>query len=110
IGIYLVAIVAVSQFAALVKFFPYNLALTLGHYDFASKGIGGWEAYRNSIRLALGVSFVGTAVVFVGAYFVEKGRGAHGARAVFQFLAMLPMAVPGLVLGLAYIFFFHDPP
>src|SRR3546814_10015195 len=30
-------------------------------------------------------------------------------RAAFQFLAMTPMAVPGLVLGLAYIFFFNDP-
>jgi iron(III) transport system permease protein len=109
IGTYLVAIVAVSQFAALVKFFPYNLSLTLSHYDFASKGIGGWEAYRNSIRMALGVALIGTVVVFVGAYMVDKGRGFRGARTAFQFLAMLPMAVPGMVLGLAYIFFFNDP-
>ena len=48
-------------------------------------------------------------VVFVGAYVVEKGRGFAGAGRGFQFLAMLPMAVPGMVLGLAYIFFFNDP-
>jgi len=48
-------------------------------------------------------------VVFVGAYLAEKGRGFLAGRAVFQFLAMLPMAVPGLVLGLAYIFFFNHP-
>jgi iron(III) transport system permease protein len=48
-------------------------------------------------------------VVFVGAYLVEKGRGLRWARTGFQFLAMLPMAVPGMVLGLAYIFFFNDP-
>jgi iron(III) transport system permease protein len=40
---------------------------------------------------------------------VEKGRGFRWARTGFQFLAMLPMAVPGMVLGLAYIFFFNDP-
>ncbi len=51
----------------------------------------------------------GTSVVFVGAYLVDKGRGFRAGRAVFQFLAMLPMAVPGMVLGLAYIFFFNDP-
>jgi iron(III) transport system permease protein len=51
---------------------------------------------------------VGTAIVFVGAYLVEKGRGFRGMRVVFQLLAMLPMAVPGMVLGLAYIFFFND--
>ena len=30
-------------------------------------------------------------------------------RGVVQFLAFLPMAVPGLVLGLGYIFFFNAP-
>ena len=109
IGVYLVAIVAVSQFAALVKFFPYNLSVTLAHYDFESRGIGGWGAYRHSIELALATSVLGTAIVFVGAYLVEKGRGLRWGRAVFHFLAMLPMAVPGMVLGLAYIFFFNDP-
>ncbi|MGH7354350.1 MAG: putative 2-aminoethylphosphonate ABC transporter permease subunit [Candidatus Rokuibacteriota bacterium] len=109
IGVFLLGIVAVSQFAALVKFFPYNLSLTLAHYDFDVKGGGGWGSYYNSIRLGLLTAVVGTAVVFVGAYLVEKGRGFAFGRAVFQFLAMLPMAVPGLVLGLSYIFFFNDP-
>jgi iron(III) transport system permease protein len=109
VGVYLVAIVAVSQFAALVKFFPYNLSLTLAHYDFDSRGIGGWGAYRNSIQLALLTSVIGTGLVFVGAYVVDKGRGFRWGRIAFQFLAMLPMAVPGMVLGLAYIFFFNDP-
>jgi len=109
IAVYLVSIVAVSQFAALVKFFPYNLSLTLAHYDFDSRGIGGWDAYRNSLKLAFFTAVAGTSVVFVGAYLVDKGRGFRAGRAVFQFLAMLPMAVPGMVLGLAYIFFFNDP-
>ena len=109
VGVFLLGIVAVSQFAALVTFFPYNLSVTLTHYDFDRKGGGGWSSYANSIRLALMTGVVGTAIVFAGAYLVEKGRGFAAGRAVFQFLAMLPMAVPGLVLGLAYIFFFNDP-
>jgi iron(III) transport system permease protein len=109
VGALLLGIVAVSQFAALVKFFPYNLGFTLAHYDFDRKGGGGWGSYFNSIRLGLLTALAGTGVVFVGAYLVEKGRGFALGRAVFQFLAMLPMAVPGLVLGLAYIFFFNDP-
>src|SRR5262245_967236 len=109
IGIFLVGIVAVSQFGALVKFWPYNLAPTLAHYDFDQKGGGGWQSYYNSIRLALYTAIFGTVVVFVGAYLVEKSRGLRWARTGFQFLAMLPMAVPGMVLGLAYIFFFNDP-
>jgi iron(III) transport system permease protein len=109
VAVFLVGIVAVSQYAALVKFFPYNLTLTLAHYDFDQKGGGGWQSYGNSIRMALGTAVAGTAIVFAGAYLVEKGRGFRWGRAAFHFLAMLPMAVPGLVLGLAYIFFFNDP-
>jgi iron(III) transport system permease protein len=109
IGVFLVGIIAVSQFGALVKFWPYNLAPTLLHYDFDRKGGGGWQSYYNSIRLALCTAVAGTVIVFVGAYLVEKSRGLRWARTGFQFLAMLPMAVPGMVLGLAYIFFFNDP-
>jgi len=109
VGFALLSIVAVSQFAAVVRFFPYNLTLTWAHYDFDQKGGGGWASYYNSIRLALLTSVVGTFVVFVGAYLVEKARGFALGRGLFHFLAMLPMAVPGLVLGLAYIFFFNAP-
>ncbi len=109
VGFALLSIVAVSQFAAVVKFFPYNLTLTWAHYEFDQKGGGGWASYYNSIRLALLTSVVGTFVVFVGAYLVEKARGFALGRGLFHFLAMLPMAVPGLVLGLAYIFFFNAP-
>ena len=56
--------------------------------------------------MALYTGVIGTAVIFCGAYLVEKGRGVRLGRSVLQFLAMIPLAVPGMVLGLAYIFFF----
>jgi iron(III) transport system permease protein len=108
-GLAILSIVAISQFAAIVKFFPYNLTLTMAHYDFDQKGGGGWASYYNSIRLAFLTGVIGTVVVFAGAYLVEKARGFALGRGIFHFLAMLPMAVPGLVLGLAYIFFFNHP-
>ena len=47
----------------------------------------------------------GTAIVFTGAYLVEKTKVMPGGRMLAHLLAMLPMAVPGLVLGLGYVFF-----
>jgi iron(III) transport system permease protein len=47
--------------------------------------------------------------VFLGAYLLEKTRGLAALRPALRFMAMLPMAVPGLVLGLGYIFFFNAP-
>jgi iron(III) transport system permease protein len=109
VGVFLLGLVAVSQYAALVRFWPYDLSFTLAQYDFDVRDGGGWGAYGNSIRLALYTAVVGTVIVFVGAYLAEKSRGFGAARAGFQLLAIVPMAVPGLVLGLAYIFFFNDP-
>ena len=109
VSFFLIGMLAVCQYAALVKFYPYDLSLGLHNYQFDLMDGGGWDSYTNSIRLALYTGFFGTIIVFSGAYLVEKGRGFDQGRALFQFLAMMPMAVPGLVLGLAYIFFFNHP-
>ena len=37
----------------------------------------------------------GTVIVFVGAYLVEKTKDFAIGRSAVQFLAMLPLAVPG---------------
>ncbi len=109
VAVFIVGILAVCQFAALVKLWPYDLSPSLRNYDFDRTDGGGWESYGNSIRLALYTAGIGTALVFVGAYLVEKTQGFRSGRTLFQFLAMMPMAIPGMVLGLAYIFFFNDP-
>lgn len=106
---FLIGMLAVCQYAALIKFYPYDLSLSLVNYAFDLMDGGGWDSYWNSIQLASYTAVIGTTVVFTGAFLVEKGRGFRLGRALFQFLAMMPMAVPGLVLGLAYIFFFNHP-
>lgn len=109
VAIFIVGIIAVCQFAALIKFWPYDLSLSLRNYNFDLMDGGGWGAYKNSIVLGLLTAIIGTIVVFLGAYMVEKTKGFEKGRAMFQMLAMLPMAIPGMVLGLAYIFFFNNP-
>jgi len=52
---------------------------------------------------------LGASIIFAGAYLVEKTPRFRAVRSGVQFLALLPLAVPGLVLGLGYIFFFNAP-
>jgi iron(III) transport system permease protein len=109
IALFIVGMLAVCQFAALVKFWPYDLSLSLKNFQFDRMDGGGWGSYFNSIELALLTAIIGTSVIFFGAYLVEKCNGFWAGRALFQMFAMLPMAIPGMVLGLAYIFFFNNP-
>ncbi|MEE8145585.1 MAG: putative 2-aminoethylphosphonate ABC transporter permease subunit [Kiloniellales bacterium] len=105
----ILCMLGMAQYAALIKFWPYNLELTFENYNFDLANGGGWDSYFNSIRMSLYTAVVGTVIIFFGAYLVEKGRGFMAGRSTFHAVAMLPLAVPGMALGLAYIFFFNHP-
>lgn len=104
IGFYLTAV-----YASLVKVWPYTLTLGLWHYHFTGTGGGGYAAFFNSIRMSLYSAVFGTVVTFCAAYLIEKTRQMNSLRQTAYFLAILPLALPGLVIGLAYIFFFNAP-
>jgi iron(III) transport system permease protein len=109
IAFLVLAMLGMAIFASFASFWPYNLKPSLRHYTMglvdAEVGVG----FVNSLKMAAGTAFFGTALVFCGAYLLEKTRGMDGLRGIVRLLAMLPMAVPGLVLGLGYIFFFNEP-
>ena len=102
---FIAAIYAVILVSSLVHRWPYNFGLTLKHYDFDTAG--GYRSLWNSIRVAALTAVAGTALAFVGGYVVEKCRTA--ASGPLYLLSVLPVSVPGMVLGLAYIFTFNAP-
>jgi iron(III) transport system permease protein len=109
IALAILAILGMAVFASFARLWPYNLAPTLKNYAFDMMDGGGWSSYRNSLVLAALTAIIGTAVVFLGAYLIEKTPRVKALRGLGQLLAIVPLAVPGLVLGLGYIFFFNAP-
>ncbi len=105
----IIGILGTAAWASFIKFWPYNLTFDLGNYAFNRFETAGWLPYWNSLRLAAWTALAGTAIVFAGAYLQEKTKGLQIVRSIAQLFAMLPLAVPGLVLGLSYIFFFNNP-
>jgi iron(III) transport system permease protein len=105
----MLAMFLMAVFASFATLWPYNLAPSLAHYVSGLVDAELGDAMINSLKLAGCTAVIGTAVVFVGAYLLEKTHGMDWARQLVRLLAMLPMAVPGLVLGLGYIFFFNAP-
>ncbi|EGR3219622.1 putative 2-aminoethylphosphonate ABC transporter permease subunit [Vibrio parahaemolyticus] len=108
ISIAVLAVLGMAVYGSLVTFWPWNKALTLNNYNFAEMSTYGWSPFFNSLTLAGWTALIGTAVIFVGAYCIEKGRAFGPVRQAMQMLSVVPMAVPGMVLGLGYIFYFND--
>src|SRR5712671_6041403 len=88
---------------SLVARWPYNFTPTLRHYRFDT--VDGYAPLWNSVYVAALTAVVGTVLTFVGAYVVEKCR-ATGSGLLYL-LSVLPVSIPGMVLGLAYIFTFN---
>jgi len=107
IGGLIAAVLGVAVWGSFITYWPYNLSLSLKNYNFAEFEPNGYGPYFASLQMAAITAILGTAIIFSGAYLIEKGQGFATGRAFAQLLAMLPMAVPGLVLGLGYVFFIN---
>lgn len=105
----LLVIVAVSIWGSFIRFWPYNLSLTLDNYDFTRFDTAGWQSVWLSVKLSLITALVGAALIFIIAYSLERGPPRSLLAAPLRFLTTIPLAVPGLVLGLAFIIFFNHP-
>jgi iron(III) transport system permease protein len=103
----MLVILGVAAWGSFVTYWPYNLSLSLRNYDFANFDPSGWAPFANALKMAGMTSAIGTVVVFMGAYALEKARGFAAATSLAATLAMMPLAVPGLVLGLSYVIFFN---
>jgi len=105
----LLIVVGMAALGSVIRVWPYNMSLTLNHYTYGFEEYGIEHAYRNSLVMATWCAVIGAALTFAGAYWLEKTRGANALRPVIRLQALLPMAVPGLVLGIGYILFFNLP-
>lgn len=103
----LLGVIGMAVYSSLVTFWPYNLTLSFKHYLFDETAGGGWLAYRNSVTMALCCAVIGSVVIFTGTYLMEKTQGQRLLNQALRLLSFVPMAVPGLVLGLGYVFFFN---
>ncbi|PRN82470.1 putative 2-aminoethylphosphonate ABC transporter permease subunit [Acinetobacter baumannii] len=101
-------IVFTAVLASFIQSWPYDLSLTLAHYSFEYVDGGGWAAYFNSVRMALFSTVFGTALIFMVALLTERFKAHPLIKNYVQALVLLPLAVPGLVLGIAYILFFNQ--
>ena len=106
VALCMLALVAVLFLGAFTTYYPYDLSFTLENFSF-NQSTGGFQSYLNSIWMSLLTAVLGTAFVFVYACLIERSTCAGGLKQAGKLLSSLPLALPGMVIGLSFIFFFN---
>lgn len=104
----IISVILAVVVASLVKLWPYDMSLTLEHYSMKGS-IDGLKPFFTSICIAFLSAGIGTIFVFIFAYLTENVKKSKNLKAFSHFLSILPMALPGLVLGISYVLFFNTP-
>ena len=92
VSVGIAAILGMAAWGSLIKYWPYNLSLTLDNYDFAKFDANGWDSYWNSVRMAMGAAVFGTLLMFTGAWLLDPPQAPPLLRGPMRLLAMLPLA------------------
>ncbi len=98
--------VAMLVMGAFCSYYPYDMSFTTEHFLF-NQSTGGLASFGNSLIMSVLSALFGTIFVFVYAYLIEKGKGMKLLKKAGRVLSVLPIALPGMVIGLAFIFFFN---
>ena len=91
-----------------VKQYPIDMSFSLDTVKkLLRSGIGMY--FVNSMAIALLTALVGTCLSYFSAY-VAARSGKNLSNKVLHFISMLPLAIPGVVLGLSFVLTFHEMP
>lgn len=106
VAIVVLGIFAIMFVAPFTVAYPFNLTFTL---DFLKRFIQMDElttVYWHSIFVALFTAIVGVVVAFTSA--LLSARTTVKGHRSFDFIAMMTNTIPGMVLGLSYLFLFNN--
>lgn len=95
--------IGIVVYGSFVWLWPYRFDLTLRHY--AVKIAGGYEPLWTTVQISLLAALAGAVLLFALGFALQ--RLPRSLVKPVYFLSLLPAAVPGLVLGLAYILTFN---
>ena len=93
--------------SAFSKLWPYNLSFSLNNFKFYDYNGGIEIFFKNSFILAILSGIFGTFMTFMSAYLIEKKENKTLKDKIIYFLSLVPLALPGMVIGISFIFFFN---
>lgn len=89
-----------------VNKYPIDLSLSFNHI-IESLRLGVDMYLINSLCIAMLTGMAGTAVSYYTAFLTARSKKSF-SNLLLHMISMLSLAIPGVVLGLSYVLFFHD--
>lgn len=86
-----------------VKSFPNNMSFSMEHLEYAMKRRL-FEFYGNSLMISVCTGIFGTTISYMTAYLSTRIGGKIGK--ILHFIAITSLAIPGIVLGIGFIFLY----
>lgn len=110
-----VLVFALSMFVVMfitpfIEEWPYRMNFTLEHVQAVFEDRQLYGVYVNSVMVALITAFVGTLIAYGGALVTARSKVSGKLKKVIDSIALVTNTIPGMVIGLAYLFVFTGTP
>ena len=104
------AVFAVIFVVPLVQEWPYQVSFTLEHVQAVLNDSSLFGVYKNSIFVAVCTALLGLLITY-GAALATARSGLSGKRkGVIDAIALVTNTIPGMVIGIAFMFIFSGTP
>ena len=110
-----VLICALSMFIVMfvtpfIEEWPYRMNFTLEHVQAVFEDRQLYGVYVNSVIVALITALAGTLIAYGGALVTARSTVSGKFKKVIDSIALVTNTIPGMVIGLAYLFVFTGTP
>ena len=92
---------------AFVRKYPSDMTLTFANIV-KTMQMGGWKYLGNSVLIAVMAAAIGVVLAVLAAYYTSRNQGVLSRG--LHLICMSMAAIPGVVLGLAYVLCFKQTP
>lgn len=92
-------------YLAFVNNFPYDTSFSLVHFSYVIRNRI-FKFLLNSIFMSIMVSILGTLFAYFTAYITSRLKGKFSL--IYHILSIASLAIPGIFLGLSYVFAFNN--
>lgn len=93
-----------------VEEWPYDIRFTLDHIKDIMEDSRLISVYGNSVMVALITAFLGTLVAYGAALITARSKVSEKMKKIIESIALITNTIPGMVIGLAYLFSFSGTP